>query len=161
MTAEHRRLEAARTRTTHWKRWGPYVSDRAWGTVREDYSPGGTAWEYLRNYKLNAGNYVTHRQDTLKRNQFGANLGGPIVKNRAFFFFNWESQRERSTIQPLGSVFTQRMRTGDLGQFTDVIRDPERANHSPAISFRPAASIRSHSRSSTLTWRCQILAREF
>ncbi len=40
MTAEHRRLEAARTRTTHWKRWGPYVSDRAWGTVREDYSAG-------------------------------------------------------------------------------------------------------------------------
>jgi hypothetical protein len=30
-----------------WKRWGPYVSDRAWGTVREDYSAGGTAWEYL------------------------------------------------------------------------------------------------------------------
>ncbi len=47
MTAEHRRLDAARTRTTHWKRWGPYVSERAWGTVREDYSPDGTAWEYL------------------------------------------------------------------------------------------------------------------
>ncbi len=47
MTAEHRRLEAARMRTAHWKRWGPYVSDRAWGTVREDYSPDGTAWEYL------------------------------------------------------------------------------------------------------------------
>ena len=31
----------------HWKRWGPYVSERAWGTVREDYSPGGTAWEAL------------------------------------------------------------------------------------------------------------------
>jgi hypothetical protein len=30
-----------------WRRWGPYVSERAWGTVREDYSPGGTAWEDL------------------------------------------------------------------------------------------------------------------
>src|SRR5689334_8269937 len=30
-----------------WKRWGPYVSERQWGTVREDYSPGGTAWEYF------------------------------------------------------------------------------------------------------------------
>ena len=30
-----------------WRRWGPYLSERAWGTVREDYSPGGTAWEYL------------------------------------------------------------------------------------------------------------------
>jgi hypothetical protein len=47
MTAEHRRLDEARRRIVHWKRWGPYVSDRAWGTVREDYSPGGTAWEYL------------------------------------------------------------------------------------------------------------------
>jgi len=47
MTAEERRLEASRNRTEHWKRWGPYVSERAWGTVREDYSEGGTAWEYL------------------------------------------------------------------------------------------------------------------
>ena len=47
MTAEERRLEESRTRRVHWKRWGPYVSDRAWGTVREDYSAGGTAWEYF------------------------------------------------------------------------------------------------------------------
>jgi hypothetical protein len=45
--AETHRLEEARTRVRHWKRWGPYVSERAWGSVREDYSPGGTAWEYL------------------------------------------------------------------------------------------------------------------
>jgi Glycosyl hydrolase family 63 C-terminal domain len=46
-TTEDKRLEEARTRKKHWKRWGPYLSDRQWGTVREDYSPGGTAWEYL------------------------------------------------------------------------------------------------------------------
>jgi hypothetical protein len=46
-TAEEIRLEQARARTHHWKRWGPYVSERAWGTVREDYSPDGTAWEYF------------------------------------------------------------------------------------------------------------------
>jgi hypothetical protein len=46
-TAEERRLEEARDRTAHWKRWGPYLSERAWGTVREDYSDHGTAWEYL------------------------------------------------------------------------------------------------------------------
>jgi hypothetical protein len=44
-TIEDRRLEEARTRKKHWKRWGPYLSERQWGTVREDYSPGGTAWE--------------------------------------------------------------------------------------------------------------------
>ena len=47
MTEEHRRLEEATRRTAHWRRWGPYLSERQWGTVREDYSPGGAAWEYL------------------------------------------------------------------------------------------------------------------
>lgn len=46
-TAEGKRLEEARLRKVHWKRWGPYLSERQWGTVREDYSPNGTAWDYL------------------------------------------------------------------------------------------------------------------
>src|ERR1700756_4549118 len=45
--AERRRLEEAAARRAHWKRWGPYLSERQWGTVREDYSRGGTAWEYF------------------------------------------------------------------------------------------------------------------
>ncbi|HUL15084.1 MAG TPA: hypothetical protein VLV88_03750 [Terriglobales bacterium] len=44
---EDQRLEENRTRKGYWKRWGPYLSERQWGTVREDYSPGGTAWEYF------------------------------------------------------------------------------------------------------------------
>src|SRR5213076_2747549 len=47
MTQEEQRLEEARQRTKHWKRWGPYLSERAWGSVREDYSAGGTAWDYF------------------------------------------------------------------------------------------------------------------
>jgi hypothetical protein len=47
MTQEEFRLEETRQRRAHWQRWGPYLSERAWGTVREDYSPNGTAWEYL------------------------------------------------------------------------------------------------------------------
>src|SRR6059036_1335514 len=47
MTEERRRLDEATRRTAHWRRWGPYLSERQWGTVREDYSPGGTAWEYF------------------------------------------------------------------------------------------------------------------
>ena len=46
-TTEVKRLQESRARAVHWKRWGPYLSERAWGTVREDYSPGGTAWDYL------------------------------------------------------------------------------------------------------------------
>src|SRR5688500_13917364 len=45
MTAEEKRLEESRQRTKHWKRWGAYLSERQWGTVREDYSPHGTAWD--------------------------------------------------------------------------------------------------------------------
>ena len=45
LTVEEQRLEEDARREKHWKRWGPYLSERAWGTVREDYSPSGTAWE--------------------------------------------------------------------------------------------------------------------
>jgi hypothetical protein len=41
------RLAESRDRKKHWKRWGPYLSERAWGTVREDYSPFGNAWEFF------------------------------------------------------------------------------------------------------------------
>ena len=47
MKAEEKRLEEARTREKDWKRWGCYLSERAWGTVREDYSPFGSAWDYF------------------------------------------------------------------------------------------------------------------
>ncbi len=45
--AEELRLEESRLRKVHWKRWGPYLSERQWGTVREDYSPHGTAWDFF------------------------------------------------------------------------------------------------------------------
>jgi len=47
MTPEHQRLEESRERQVHWKRWGPYLSERQWGTVREDYSDSGDAWSYF------------------------------------------------------------------------------------------------------------------
>jgi len=47
VNAEEKRLQESRERTAHWKRWGPYLAERAWGTVREDYSADGEAWDYL------------------------------------------------------------------------------------------------------------------
>ena len=44
VTAEHRRIEEEAHREANWKRWGPYLSERQWGTVREDYSDDGNAW---------------------------------------------------------------------------------------------------------------------
>ncbi len=48
-TPEHRRLEEARTGAAEWKAWGPYLSERQWGTVREDYSANGDAWNYFNH----------------------------------------------------------------------------------------------------------------
>jgi hypothetical protein len=45
MSAEYIRLQEDKERKKHWKKWGPYLTERQWGTVREDYSPDGAAWE--------------------------------------------------------------------------------------------------------------------
>jgi hypothetical protein len=45
LTAEEQRLRETERHDVHWRRWGPYLSERQWGTVREDYSPHGTAWD--------------------------------------------------------------------------------------------------------------------
>ena len=47
LTAEHQRLAEHRNRKANWKKWGPYLSERSWGTVREDYSTDGSAWEFF------------------------------------------------------------------------------------------------------------------
>jgi len=47
MTPEMQRLQEAQARTAHWRRWGPYLSERQWGTVREDFSADGAAWDYF------------------------------------------------------------------------------------------------------------------
>src|SRR5471032_382285 len=47
VAAEKQRMAENKTGHQNWRQWGPYLSERQWGTVREDYSPGGTAWEYF------------------------------------------------------------------------------------------------------------------
>jgi hypothetical protein len=46
-TAEAQRLDEARAQGVPWRQWGPYLSERQWGTVREDYSADGNAWDYF------------------------------------------------------------------------------------------------------------------
>jgi hypothetical protein len=60
MTTEQTRLDEARARNIPWKKWGPYLSERQWGTVREDYSEGGDAW-----------NYFTHDQSRSRAYRWG------------------------------------------------------------------------------------------
>ena len=47
LTAEQARLQALREGRARWDLWGPYLAERQWGTVREDYSAGGEAWDYF------------------------------------------------------------------------------------------------------------------
>src|SRR5262252_266735 len=56
-TVEEQRLEESRQRKVHWKRWGPYLSERQWGTVREDYSDSGNAWDYFPHDQARSRTY--------------------------------------------------------------------------------------------------------
>ncbi|ASC71422.1 hypothetical protein XM38_023740 [Halomicronema hongdechloris C2206] len=57
MTPEHERLQAAQVPATPWKKWGPYLSERQWGTVREDYSASGEAWDYFSHQQSHSRAY--------------------------------------------------------------------------------------------------------
>ena len=60
MNAESQRLAAAHDPQTPWKKWGPYLSERQWGTVREDYSDSGNAWDYFSHDQARSRTYHTH-----------------------------------------------------------------------------------------------------
>src|SRR5262249_18464963 len=91
--AEEIRLEDDATRTSNWKRWGPYLSERQWGTVREDYSEYGTAWEYLPHDHARSRTYrwgedgllgITDREGRLCFALALWNGRDPILKERLF-----------------------------------------------------------------------------
>jgi hypothetical protein len=76
----------------------------------------GNLFEYNRNTAFNANDWFNNRdglpREILIRNQFGASLGGPIKKNRAFFFFNWQSQRMTQSLSQVRTVLTPEARQG-------------------------------------------------
>ena len=85
----------------------------------------GSAFEFLRNGALNARNFFAPTHDTLKRNQFGGTLGGPIVKDKLFFFGTYQGTRVRSA--PAGRIAfvpTAAERGGDISSSSKVLVDP-------------------------------------
>jgi hypothetical protein len=93
LTVEEKRLQESSEHAAYWKRWGPYLSERAWGTVREDYSAGGSAWTYFphdharsRTYRWNedglAGICDRHQQICFALALW--NGRDPILKERLF-----------------------------------------------------------------------------
>ncbi|HZZ01183.1 MAG TPA: hypothetical protein VFE36_16595, partial [Candidatus Baltobacteraceae bacterium] len=97
MNAERERLDRRREKTEHWSWWGPYVSERQWGTVREDYSPYGTAWEYFPHDHARSRAYrwgedgIAGISDLHQRLCFALTLwngNDPILKERLFGLTN-------------------------------------------------------------------------
>ena len=93
MTTERDRLEAQHQGRENWRLWGPYLAERAWGTVREDYSAGGTAWEYFDHDQARSRAYRWNEDgmggicDSEQRLCLAIALWNgvdPILKERAF-----------------------------------------------------------------------------
>jgi len=93
MNAEEKRLEESRDRKSHWKRWGPYLSERQWGTVREDYSEHGTAWDFFPHEHARSRTYrwgedgimgISDRRQLLCFALAMWNGKDPILKERLF-----------------------------------------------------------------------------
>src|SRR4051794_30285013 len=99
MTAEHERLVACREQGVPWRKWGPYLSERQWGTVREDYSDNGTAWDYFPHDHARSRAYrwgedglagISDDQQLLCFAVALWNDKDPIVKERLFGLANEE-----------------------------------------------------------------------
>ncbi|MGO9789440.1 MAG: MGH1-like glycoside hydrolase domain-containing protein [Solirubrobacteraceae bacterium] len=98
-TAEHQRLEEAHEGSVPWKAWGPYLSERQWGTVREDYSAGGDAWNYFPHDQARSRAYrwgedgIAGVSDDRQRLCLALALwngADPILKERMFGLSNGE-----------------------------------------------------------------------
>ena len=93
MTTEQVRLQQDRDRKAYWRRWGPYLSERQWGTVREDYSADGSAWEFFPHDHARSRAYrwgedgILGISDNHQRLCFALTLWNgedPILKERIF-----------------------------------------------------------------------------
>lgn len=123
----------------------------------------GTLYEFLRNEKLNANSFFNNRfgvpKTPFRYNQFGAAAGGPIVRNKLFWYFNWEGVRQRRPAEWLRTTPTELERQGDFSQSFDrngnvmeihdpfstrlvagrYVRDPFPGNRIPAARFDPVS----------------------
>src|SRR5678809_534172 len=96
---EKERLEAAKSQNIPWRKWGPYLSERQWGTVREDYSEGGDAWNYFTHDQARSRAYrwgedglagISDDQQRLCVALALWNGRDPILKERLFGLTNGE-----------------------------------------------------------------------
>lgn len=85
----------------------------------------GSAFEFLRNTDLDARNYFQLTRPPFKLNQYGGTIGGPIVRNRTFFFFSAQDEQQRSAPNPISiTTPTEAERNGDFAALGKKILDP-------------------------------------
>lgn len=105
----------------------------------------GSLYEFFRNDKLNARNFFNPVKSPVRQNQYGGTIGGPIIKNKTFFFYNYEGFKERRA-GTITSLFpTQAELSGDFSGSTAVVRDPATGtpfpgNRIPANRIDPIAT---------------------
>jgi hypothetical protein len=107
----------------------------------------GAFFEYVRNSSMNARNFFAATDDGLKRNQFGTAVGGPVIKNKTFFFFSWQGTQLRQRPPTSSTVAaTAAQRQGDFSsllpgtQLLDpVTKQPIPGNRIPASQLDPVA----------------------
>ncbi|EDX86202.1 hypothetical protein S7335_3905 [Synechococcus sp. PCC 7335] len=109
MTPEKERLQESRNRTAYWTRWGPYVSERQWGTVREDYSADGSAWDYF-----------THEQSLSRAYRWGEDGIAGICDNHqrlCFAMAFWNEQDPILKEKMFGLTSTQGNHGEDVKEY--------------------------------------------
>jgi hypothetical protein len=87
----------------------------------------GSVFEFIRNDAVDARNYfrvAPLKKNILKQNQFGATVGGPIYRNKTFFFFSYEGLRSIAETPSLANVLTQAQRNGDFSGYSGTLKNP-------------------------------------
>jgi hypothetical protein len=114
----------------------------------------GSAYEYIRNDYFDSRDTFSYTDrdgdgradpEVLRQNQFGGTIGGPVVRNRTFFFASWEARRERRSQSDLSIVPTEDERNGIFSPVLAIIRDPQTGrpfadNRIPRERFDPVAA---------------------
>jgi hypothetical protein len=133
----------------------------AWGQVNLITKSGtndlhGVLFEFLRNDNLDARNFFLPKKSKLNRNDYGLAVGGPVWRNRAFFFVNYEKTPERRGVETFRSVPVQAWRQGDFSGIAGLtLRDPQAAGQTFPGNRIPASRFSRTAQTAIANWPAQ------
>ncbi|MFN7925306.1 MAG: TonB-dependent receptor [Bryobacteraceae bacterium] len=116
----------------------------------------GALFEFLRNNAFDARNFFLPKPSRLNRNQFGGAAGGPVIRNKTFFFFNYEAHTERRGVESFRSVPVQAWREGDFSGVAGLtLKDPAAGGAPFAGNRIPATRFSQTAKASIGLWPAQ------